>query len=211
MSASDLPPIDAVLLTHDHHDDNLDHAGRELLATVPIVVTTRAGAKRLAIPGVRGLEAGEVTRLTSDHGELEVVATPARHGPPLSGPLVGDVVGFALRVAGSDEVRLWITGDTVLYPGLREVAADLTIDVALVHVGGVQFPLTGPLRYTMTGRDAVELIGLARPRVAIPVHYEGWSHFKDGRRGLERAVAEAAPEVRRRIRQLEIGTPTKVG
>jgi L-ascorbate metabolism protein UlaG (beta-lactamase superfamily) len=31
---SDLPPIDAVLLTNDHHSDNLDVAGRELLDRV---------------------------------------------------------------------------------------------------------------------------------------------------------------------------------
>ena len=35
MSVSDLPPIDAVLLTHDHHGDNLDRAGRELLSVRP--------------------------------------------------------------------------------------------------------------------------------------------------------------------------------
>jgi L-ascorbate metabolism protein UlaG (beta-lactamase superfamily) len=31
---SDLPPIDAVLLTYDHHSDNLDVAGRERLDRV---------------------------------------------------------------------------------------------------------------------------------------------------------------------------------
>ena len=44
---ADLGPIDAVLLTHDHHADNLDDAGRALLPTVPVVVTTTAGAARL--------------------------------------------------------------------------------------------------------------------------------------------------------------------
>jgi L-ascorbate metabolism protein UlaG (beta-lactamase superfamily) len=99
--------------------------------------------------------------------------------PPIDAvPIVGDVVGFALRRPGSDGVFLWITGDTVLHRPLRESAAAMKVDVALVHVGGVRFPVTGPVRYTMTARKAVELIGIARPRVAVPVHYEGWSHFK---------------------------------
>ena len=46
--------------------------------------------------------------------------------------------------------------------------------MALLHLGGVRFPVTGPLRYTMTAREAIELCGLLRPRVAIPIHYEGW-------------------------------------
>ncbi len=34
IAVGDLPPIDAVLLTHDHHGDNLDTAGRALLPMV---------------------------------------------------------------------------------------------------------------------------------------------------------------------------------
>ncbi|HEX8347208.1 MAG TPA: MBL fold metallo-hydrolase, partial [Actinoplanes sp.] len=106
-----------------------------------------------------------------------------------------------------NDVLLWITGDTVLHRPLRETAAAMSVDVALVHVGGVQFPLTGPVRYTMTGRDAVKLIGIARPRVAVPVHYEGWGHFKDGRAAVERALTTAPQDVQRRVRWLPIGSP----
>src|SRR5262249_22494986 len=45
--------IDAVLLSHDHHADNLDHAGRALLAQVGRVATTPAGAGRLRGGAVR--------------------------------------------------------------------------------------------------------------------------------------------------------------
>src|SRR3954454_11609828 len=39
--------IDAILLSHDHHADNLDHAGRAVLAAAGRVLTTIAGAARL--------------------------------------------------------------------------------------------------------------------------------------------------------------------
>jgi L-ascorbate metabolism protein UlaG (beta-lactamase superfamily) len=206
-AVSDLPPIDAVLLTHDHHGDNLDAAGRALLPFVGTVLTTVSGARRLGLPNARGLAAGDSTRLTAaDKPAIDVVATPARHGPPLSGPIAGDVVGFALRRPASDDVFLWITGDTVLHRPLRQAASAMTIDVVLLHAGGVRFPITGPVRYTMTGRRAVQLIGLAQPRVAIPIHYEGWSHFKQGRAALEQALATASADTRRSVHWLKIGT-----
>ena len=126
----------------------------------------------------------------------------------MSRPIVGQVVGFAIRRAGESQVLAWVTGDTVLYDGLREAAKRLPVDVLVVHVGGVQFPITGPLRYTMTGKDAVELVDLVRPRVAVPVHYEGWAHFKDGRQGIDRALATASDDTVGRVRQLDLGKPT---
>lgn len=211
IDVADLPPVDAVLLTHDHHGDNLDAAGRALLPSVGTVVTTVAGARRLAAPDVRGLAAGQSTRLVGPgRPDLEITATPARHGPPLSRPVVGDVVGFAVRRSGEEPVLAWITGDTVLHGRLRAVARTMAVDVLLVHVGGVRFPVTGPVRYTMTGRRAAELVDLVRPRVAVPVHYEGWSHFKDGRAQLERALAAAPGDARARVRWLEPGSPTRL-
>jgi L-ascorbate metabolism protein UlaG (beta-lactamase superfamily) len=205
IAAADLPPIDAVLLTHDHHGDNLDPAGRALLPAAGVVVTTASGARRLG-GAARGLEPWQTTRLEAPgRPAIEITATPCRHGPPLSHPITGDVIGFALRWDGQEHGALWISGDTVLYDGVRQVAGRVQVDVALLHLGGVRFPVSGPLRYTMTGEDAVELCGLIQPRTAIPIHYEGWKHFRQGRAAVERAFARAPEDIRRRIRWLPIG------
>jgi L-ascorbate metabolism protein UlaG (beta-lactamase superfamily) len=211
VSADALGPIDAVLLTHDHHSDNLDDAGRALLPTAGTVVTTVSGAARLG-GNARGLAPWSSTRLERDGlPTIEVTATPCRHGPPLSGPIVGDVVGFALRWVGQRHGVLWISGDTVLYGGVREVADRLRVSIALLHLGGVRFPVTGPMRYTMTARRAVDLCSLVQPRTVVPVHYEGWKHFRQPRPLIEREFAKAPANVRHSIHWLPIGTPTDLG
>ena len=205
VAAADIGRIDAVLLTHDHHDDNLDPCGRALLPSAGVIVTTASGAKRLGGHG-RGLRAWETTSLEApDRPRIEITATPCRHGPPLSRPLAGDVIGFALRWDGQEHGVLWISGDTVLYDGVRQVADRLQVDTAVLHLGGVRFPVTGPIRYTMTAHDAVELCGLIRPRTAIPIHFEGWKHFQQGREAIESEFARAPESIRRRIRWLPIG------
>jgi L-ascorbate metabolism protein UlaG (beta-lactamase superfamily) len=88
------------------------------------------------------------------------------------------------------------------------VAERFVVDVAFVHLGDVRFGLTGPLHYSMTGEEGMRLVAAVRPAIAVPVHYEGWSHFHQGRRGVERAVDAAAPDVAARVRFVEIGEPT---
>jgi L-ascorbate metabolism protein UlaG (beta-lactamase superfamily) len=210
VAASDLGAIDAVLLTHDHHDDNLDPAGRALLPAAGAVITTVSGSKRLG-GDTRGLEPWATTLLEAPGRPLiEITATPCRHGPPLSRPVVGDVIGFALGWDGQEHGVLWISGDTVLYDGVRRVADRLQVGTALLHLGGVQFPVTGPVRYTLTAEDAVELCRLIEPQTAIPIHYEGWKHFKQGREAIEHEFARAPEDIRRRIRWLPLGVEVEL-
>ena len=80
MSARDVGPIDAVLLSHDQHSDNLDHSGRDFLAEAKRVLTTEAGAKRLG-GKTEGFAPWASTELKKGGRSLTVTATPARHGP----------------------------------------------------------------------------------------------------------------------------------
>ncbi|WP_019135126.1 MBL fold metallo-hydrolase [Cellulomonas massiliensis] len=204
LAAEDVGPLDVVLLSHDHHADNLDDRGRELLAAAGTVVTTAAGARRLAAANAVGLRTGDLLALDAPgRPPLTVRATPCRHGPPGSRPLVGPVVGFALSLGHSSGVSVWMTGDTVLHRRLRRAARRMQVDVLLLHLGGVRFPRTGPLRYSMTSTDAVRLLDDARPRVAVPVHDEGWSHFAE--------PEDEARAVLRDLTWLVPGQPTEVG
>ena len=205
-----LASIDAVLLSHDHHDDNLDQAGRALLPSADVVVTTVPGAGRLG-GGARGLAAWERTVLEAPgKPAIEVTATPCRHGPPLSRPIVGDVVGFALAWEGQRDGVLWISGDTVLYDGVLEVAERMQVDTALLHLGGVRFPISGPIHYTLTAAGAVKLCEAVLPRRVIPIHYEGWKHFREGRSEVERELAGAPEEISSLFQWLPIGEPVEL-
>jgi len=204
LDLDELGPVDAVLLSHDQHADNLDDRGRSLLSGVRTVVTTRAGARRLG-GSARGLRPWDETVLEGPElPRITVIATPCRHGPPLSRPVAGPVIGFALRWDGQEHGVFWMTGDTVLYRGIREVPRRMSVDTVLLHLGGVRFPITGGLHYSMTADQAVQLCTLVQPRTIIPVHYEGWTHFRQGRNAVERAFASAPDRLGERLHWLPL-------
>jgi L-ascorbate metabolism protein UlaG (beta-lactamase superfamily) len=208
LAVDQLGAIDAVLLSHDHHADNLDDAGRALLPSIARVLTTRAGARRLGHPGAIGLAAFESTTLAAPDGtQVRVTATPARHGPPGSLPVAGHVIGFVIeheRLRGP----IYISGDTVWFRGVAEVARRFAIDTAFLHLGGVAFGITGPLRYTFDAAEAVIAARhLAAPHI-VPVHYDGWTHFRQPRAEAERVFAEAG--LADRVRWLTAGLRTEL-
>ena len=175
-----LGAIDAVLLTHDHHDDNLDKAGRELLPSPSVVVTTEPGAKRLG-GGARGLAPGRRrgSRLTAKP-PIEVTATPCRHGPPLSRPIVGDVIGFALAWEGQEHGVLWISGDTVLYRACSRSPTGSTSTRRCCTSAGCAFRHR-PVALHDDRRGSGRALRPGAAATAIPIHYEGWKHFREGR------------------------------
>ena len=70
----------------------------------------------------------------------------------------------------------------------------------------------------MDGRDAVRAVELLRPEVAVPVHFEGWSHFSQQEAALRHAVGhaldhplgKAQPATTTRVTWLRRGVPTKL-
>lgn len=200
--------IDAVLLSHDHHADNLDRLGRAFLPKAGRVLTTVPGANRLR-GNAFGLHPWETTELLSLDGfRISVTATPARHGPLGSRPIVGEVIGFILQWEGQRHGGLYISGDTVWFRGVAEIPRHFQIGTALLHMGSVGFPISGPIRYTFNGVEAARAAQALDARRVIPIHYEGWSHFREPRGKIERAFALAG--LSDRVHWLPIGVPTTV-
>jgi L-ascorbate metabolism protein UlaG (beta-lactamase superfamily) len=201
-----LGPVDAVLLSHDHHFDNLDHAGRVLLARAARVLTTEAGAARLG-GNARGLAPWQTTELTTHAGRvLRVTGTPARHGP--AGGDRGPVTGFVLAFADAPERAIYISGDTVWYDGVAAVAARFTVRVAVLFMGAARVREVGPAHLTLTADEAVTAERALGAGVVVPLHVEGWEHFSESPADVTRAFAAAGLE--QRLCWLEPGRATSV-
>jgi L-ascorbate metabolism protein UlaG (beta-lactamase superfamily) len=173
LSEEAIGDIDAVLLSHDQHADNLDESGKHFLPKAKRVLTTVAGAKRLG-GHAEGLSPWASTELSKGGRSLTVTATPARHGPAGIEPLSGDVIGFVL--SSKDSRPIYISGDTVWYDGVAEVARRFKAGVVMPFAGAAQ--TRGPFHLTMDTNDTIETARAFPDAVIVPLHTDGWAHFK---------------------------------
>jgi L-ascorbate metabolism protein UlaG (beta-lactamase superfamily) len=185
LSPESLGRVDAVLLSHDHHFDNLDHAGRALLGSAGMVLTTLAGAERLG-GHATGLASWQSIDLPTREGHvLQVTGTPARHGP-VNGDR-GPVTGFVLAPTESPKSAIYISGDTVWYEGVTEVSRRFSIQIAILNMGAARVLEVGPAHLTFTAAEAVEAARAFADATIIPMHYEGWEHLSESRQQIEDA------------------------
>ena len=176
----DIGPIDVILISHDHHADNLDPAGRELALRSERVYTTTAGADRLGAPVV-GLDPWEAVTIERPDGPaVTLTALPALHGPPGSEEITGPVIGFLLTCSGLETV--YISGDNASVDVVREIADRVgPVGVAILFAGAVQLSTRFDGAYlTLSADRAAQASIVLGARRAIPLHFEGWTHFTQG-------------------------------
>jgi L-ascorbate metabolism protein UlaG (beta-lactamase superfamily) len=194
--------IDAVLISHLHHD-HLDLASLRLLGLeIPLFVPAGAGEllRRNGFTDVSELQVGE----TASVGAVEVAAVEARHdGRRHPGGLRAETLGYVAE----GRHTVYFAGDTELFDGISALAAP-RLDLALLPVAGWG-PRLGAGH--MDPLDAARAARLIRPRIAIPMHWGtllpiGLAGRHAGRLGdppriFAEHVASLAPGVEVRILQ----------
>ena len=203
MSVRDVGAIDAVLLSHDQHSDNLDHSGRDFLAEAKRVLTTEAGAQRLG-GKTEGFAPWTSTELKKGGQSLTVTASPARHGPAGIEPLSGDVIGFVVESSKAGSRPIYISGDTTWFDGVAEVAKRFKAGVVLPFAVAAQ--TRGPFHLTMDTNDTIETARAFPDAVIVPVHTDGWAHFRQNANDLRATFDTLGFGPRLRILQPGVAT-----
>lgn len=197
LGPDDIGLIDAVLLSHDQHPDNLDHSGRTYVASASLVLSTNAAAQRLGEP-VQALPVWD----SVDIEGVRITAVPAQHGPDGSLEVVGEVTGFILEGVGLPKV--YISGDNASLDVVRSIADRFgAFDVAVLFVGAARTPLMPADFLTLTSALAAEAAQILEARQVVPLHFEQWAHFTEGSDALAESFTHAG--LRDRLHLLEPG------
>ncbi|MFP2904116.1 MBL fold metallo-hydrolase [Pyxidicoccus sp. 3LFB2] len=177
---AELPKLDAVVISHDHYD-HLDEptisAMKNWDTTFIVPLGVGAHLAYWGVPAERIVELDwwERTKV----GALEIVATPSRHA---SGRLVidNDATLWASYALLGPQHRVWFSGDTGLFPAMRDIGEKLgPFDLTMIEAGayGSAWP-----DWHLGPEQAVKAHQLVRGKVLLPVHwglfnlaFHGWT------------------------------------
>jgi N-acyl-phosphatidylethanolamine-hydrolysing phospholipase D len=201
----DLPPIHAVIISHDHYD-HLDRAtvlrlAREHHPTFFVPLGIGTWLRHEGVQNVVELDWWDA----QIYRGVTFIATPAQHG---SGRTLADQnerLWASWAVLGARE-RFFFGGDTGYTPGMAEIGRRLgPFDVAVLPIGGYSaFNVRHPNH--LSPEESVQLFEDLRAKLLVPMHWGTFALNREPyreppdrllaealRRGLEEQVAILSP------------------
>lgn len=175
--------LDGVVVTHLHEDHFDDTAAQVLHKSLPLICQP-PDAEELRR---RGFEAVTAVEESAEWLGVRVHRTGGEHGHGALAEELAPVSGFVLQAEG--EPSVYIAGDTVWCPAVREALRSHGPAVTVVNAGAAQFLEGGPI--TMTSEDVVELCLADAGTAVVAVHFETWNHCLESRAAFREAVAAA--------------------
>jgi L-ascorbate metabolism protein UlaG (beta-lactamase superfamily) len=136
IALEDLPPLDAVLISHDHYDhldmETVKALGRRgVRFLVPLGIGAHLEKWGIAPDRISELDWGE----SESVGGLTLVATPARHFSG-RGVLARDATLWCSWVVAGPRHRVFYSGDSGYFEGFREIGARYgPFDATLMSAG----------------------------------------------------------------------------
>ncbi len=173
LALEDLPPLDAIVASHDHYD-HLDRGVIRALAQSP----AQRGARFIVPLGVGahleqwGVAPERIAELDWSEsvtvGPLALTATPARH---FSGRGLSDrnhTLWASWSVAGPQH-RIFHSGDTGPFPGFANIGASHgPFDLTFIKIGA--YGETWPDIH-LTPEQAVDAHRMLRGKTLLPIHW----------------------------------------
>lgn len=170
---ADLPPIDAVLLTHSHYDHMDLPTLKKLGGHMPLVVP-EGHARWLGKKGFHNVKELAWFKSRELMPGIQVTATPAQHFTART-PFDRNRAhwcGWLLEGAG---LKLWHAGDTGYCPVFRDIAERLgPIDFAMIPIGAYS-PRWFMQEIHMNPEEAVQAFQEAQCQRAVAMH---WGTFR---------------------------------
>lgn len=198
-------PVDLALVSHDHHPDNLDDAGRAVALDAGLALTTKKGAAR--VPGFEGMSPGE-TRVVPGTPDVTVTAVHAQHGPRALTSVLGPVIGFVLRAQGWPVV--YFSGDNSSVGVARRIANDHPdVNIAVLCMGSAKVLNRGTAPLTLDVARAARVAAFWPDASIVPIHVDGWAHFTELRADAVAGLAKRG--LADRVVALDRGVEIAVG